>query len=176
MSTQLTISQIIDIAKVSQVLAANDIAKNPLNTQNLDAKLPRKLYMERKAVEWMYGQNPIYSTLRFTANYLYSLCGKYAATAQALISGGGGTSGGTVVNPSAPVFIEVTAAEFTTATAYDNPLLVGKNIAIFYNNINRYIYSPSEWVYTSTGFEITIPGFDAQGMNSDAVFFVYINN
>lgn len=175
MSSPLTIPQIIDIAKVSQVLSANDVAKgNVMQTGTLEPDLPRILYNERKAVEWMYGQNPTYSTLRFTANYVYALCGKYAATAQALISGGGGTQGGTAVTPSAPYLIVVQASEFATATTYNNPLLVGKNLAIFYNNIQRYLNAPSEYVNTSTGFEIKLDGFDAYGLNSDAEFFVYI--
>ena len=48
-----TIEQIIDIAKISSYLAANDIEKSQLfNNGYLDKQLPLKLYLERKAVEW----------------------------------------------------------------------------------------------------------------------------
>jgi hypothetical protein len=62
----------------------------------LDRELPTKLYMERKAVEWLYLQNPNDSTLIKTSDYLLQLCGRYSFSAQAILNGGGG-SGNSVV-------------------------------------------------------------------------------
>lgn len=50
----LTIPQIIDVAKLSQAIASVDKGKSSLFGQLPDPTLPMKLYMERKAVEWRY--------------------------------------------------------------------------------------------------------------------------
>lgn len=89
------VSQIISIAKVSEYLAAQDIAKASLFGGPIDKELATKIYMERKAVEWKYTYDPTNTTdLVLTANYLLALCGKYAAPALIIVNGG---TGGTVI-------------------------------------------------------------------------------
>lgn len=78
--------QVIRIAKVSQYLAENDIEKKGLYGGGQDLLLPRKIYCVRKNVSWMYEMNPGDSSLQGTTNYLYALCGKYAAAAQSILS------------------------------------------------------------------------------------------
>jgi len=118
------------------------------------------------------GLNPVaYSDeLYSAANYLLHLCGSYALTAQAIISGGGGGTG-TIVNPTSPYLIPITSADFANATDYNDPRIVGRNLAIFWNDIPRYL-NPNEFIYTSTGIEITVPGFDATA--NDYTLFIYI--
>ena len=87
MATEPTIPTIIQIAKISQYLAANDSAQSSaLVGSYLDTRLPRMLYMERKAVELRYDLDPTDSTLTDTANYLWALCGKYQLQAQAILA------------------------------------------------------------------------------------------
>jgi len=54
-----TIEEIIEIAKISQYLSANDIAQKGLFGGGVDNELPNKLYNIRKSVEWAhtYSQN-----------------------------------------------------------------------------------------------------------------------
>lgn len=66
-----------------------------------------------------------------------------------------GNGGGSGYKP-----IKITQADFSTATAYNNATIVGASLAIFLNEINRYL-QPDEWEATPTGINILIPGFDA---------------
>ena len=167
-----TIPEIIDIAKLSQALANLDNGRSGLFGQRPDPLLPMKLYMERKAVEWCYDLDNTDSSLTETSNYLYSLCGRYGLTAQAIINGG--TGGGAVVRPNSPYLIPITSADFASATAYNDPRIVGRNLAIFWNDIPRYIYAPTEFEYTTTGINILIDGFDATVNNY--TLYIYIIN
>lgn len=94
-----TVAQIINIAKISQYLSAQDAAKGSLFGQRLIPDTSKILYMERKAVEWLYDLDSTDDTLTLTSNYLYSLCRGYNLKASR-ISGGGG-SGGTI-SPISP--------------------------------------------------------------------------
>lgn len=78
--------QVIKIAKVSQYLAENDIDKKGLYGGGMDLLLPKKIFCVRKNVSWMYEMNPSDSSLQATTNYLYALCGRYAAAAQAILT------------------------------------------------------------------------------------------
>lgn len=95
MPTPYSVAQIIDIAKVSQYLAAEDVQKQPALWGKLDKSLSRILYIERKSVEWKYLNNQTNDTdLINSAYYLYDLCGRFGLEAQRIISNGG-TSGST---------------------------------------------------------------------------------
>lgn len=157
-----TIPDIIEIAKISGYLASDDVAKGSLYSPRLDPRIPIMLYMERSAVEWMYGQNPAYSTLRDTANYLYWLCGKYALRAMYILSQGGG---GSAVVPGAdkdgPIWVRITSADFDNATDYVNEDVEGETYFLIGNWISRVLY-PTEWEYLpGGGFRILIYGFDS---------------
>lgn len=86
----LTVAQIIDIAKISQYLALNDVQKGSLFSPRVAPVTPEVLYLERKAVEWMYDLDPGNSSLPQTSAYLYSLCRGYNLQAQQ-ISGTAGS-------------------------------------------------------------------------------------
>lgn len=86
----LTVAQILDIAKISQYLALNDVQKGSLFSPRVAPETPQILYLERKAVEWMYNLDPGNSSLPQTSAYLYSLCRGYNLQAQQ-ISGTAGS-------------------------------------------------------------------------------------
>lgn len=171
-----TVQEILDIAAVSEYLAANDVAKGSLFSQRLDPRLPLMLYMERKAVYWAYSQTPTYTDIVFTSNYLYALCGKYALSAQWIINGGGG---GTPVVPITPTddctgLVHITSADFEGdgVTVVDGDWN-NKILQIFWNDIPRFIYDPTEWSYViGGGFKILIPGFDASVNDYNLYVFV----
>ena len=56
-----TIADIIQIAKISQYLCANDVDKKGLYGGGVDLLLPDKIYNIRKSVEWAFN-NPIESS------------------------------------------------------------------------------------------------------------------
>lgn len=130
-----TPANVISIAKVSQYLATVAIANVNQYNGNLDLKLPRKLYVIRKNVEWLYALDPTNDTLIQTANFLYALCAPYSAEA-ALIAGTAG--GGIIVNPTTGtaltldgVYVQfrvgdvgapMTAGQTVLVLNYDNPI------------------------------------------------------
>lgn len=98
----LTTAQIIQIAKISQYLSANDIAKGSLFGPRKIPITPQVLYMERKAVEWLYNLDSSDSSLTLTSNYLFSLCRGYNLQAQNILNSSGGGGGGGSVTPVTP--------------------------------------------------------------------------
>jgi hypothetical protein len=86
MPTQKTIPEILNIAKVSQYLAFNDVENNVfLRGGALDRRLPLMITCERLFIQWKYEVDPADSSLRGCANYLYDLLGKYALQAENII-------------------------------------------------------------------------------------------
>lgn len=87
MADILTIPQILNIAKISQYLAAQyEANKTFLKGGVLDMTLSRKIYMERRAIQYIYNLNVNDPFLRETANYLYALCGRFAIQAQNILN------------------------------------------------------------------------------------------
>lgn len=106
----LTVAQIIDIAKISQYLAQVDVNKGNLFSPRVAPLTPQILYLERKAVEWMYNLDPANTSLFQTSQYLYSLCRGYNLQAQQISGTAGAIS---PVNPAQipnPYDFEVTAS------------------------------------------------------------------
>jgi len=172
----LTIPQKIQVGDICTYLASNDVASGALYGGRLDPRLPLMLAIETDCIRWQYDQDPATSTLVGASNYLLSLCGKYLLTALQILDEGGG---GDIINPNdpdanTPYLIPITSADFTDATNYDNPDIVGKNLAIFWNDIPKYIISPADWVSTVTGINILVPGFDSTV--NDYTLFIYIIN
>ena len=100
----LTVVDKISIAKISQFLAGNDIERSGYEGAGQDLRLPRKLYMIRKNIEWLYNLDSDDETLTVTSNYLYALCGKYTFKAQEILNtGGGGGIISPVVNTTVPI-------------------------------------------------------------------------
>lgn len=89
----LSIPTKISVAKISEYLAAQDVAQSGLFGQSINSRLPYMIYAERKAVEWLNFNNPNDDSLPATANYLMWLCGSYGLKAQQILNqGGSGTT------------------------------------------------------------------------------------
>jgi hypothetical protein len=181
---------ILDIARVSQYMVANDQQRRGLLSGGTDPRWSRMLYVEKGSLEWILGLSPSHATVEKTAYYVYALCGKWALLAQAamraagVVPGGGTTSDGSVINPetgSAVAFdfeylIPIKGTDFATATTYNDTRIVGHSLQVFWNEVNRYLEWGSEIGYTDTGIEILIDGFDAATTHSDATFKIYIKD
>lgn len=84
---ELTVPDIIKVAKISGYLASNALRGGKLIGGSVNTSLPVMIYMERKAVEHRYQQDPSNSTdLISSANYLLWLCGPYANKALLIIN------------------------------------------------------------------------------------------
>lgn len=92
----MTVAQIIEIAKISQYLSLDDKITSVYKGGVKNKSLPQLIYLVRKGVEWLNDNDPSDSGLVQAANYLYTICGKFALQAQA-ITGSGGT-----VTPTTP--------------------------------------------------------------------------
>lgn len=156
-----TTAEVIQIAKISQYLASNDIAKGSLFGARIDPMLDIILYLERTAVEWAYNQNPNYEGIYETTQYLYWLCGKYKFKAQYILANG---SGGTIA-PVVPMDdccltiypIYITAADLDENGNYINSQIVGDNVIVFFNdNDEKWHRAGGDWFeYTENGIRIT---------------------
>lgn len=105
-----SVPQIITIAKISQYLSKIDVSKGNLFGKRVASNTPQILYMERKAVEWLYDLDPTDSTLTLTANYLYSLCRGYNLQASNISGGGGSVSPIIPTTPPTPYQFIVAAS------------------------------------------------------------------
>lgn len=157
MASLFTIPEIIEIAKCSQYLANNDAAKGTLFGAVVDPTLGIKIYTIRKDVEDLYELDPTNSNgtydLEAMGNYLYGLCGKYALTAQAIISGGGGS----VVPPIDPnqyiwySFVDTVEASQDDSETYQNDLFIGAiQLNTFTVNSGTLQTSPPNFTFDST--------------------------
>lgn len=165
-----SVARTLQLAPVACYLSANYISKRRLFGGALDTQNPIKIYNVYKILKKVYDNDPVYDGLQVRADYLFELCKKWAIAATAIVDGGGGGSISPVTPPSGgtsefPIYIIET--DFSTATEYNDTRIVGKNLIIFYNEINRYLIPGSEFAYTLTGVQILIPGFDATAVGAD---------
>lgn len=137
MATQLTPTQIINIARVSQYLAGDDVAKGVLWGARKIPTSDRILYMERKAVQWMNNIDPTNSTLQLTSNYLYSICRGYNLNALAITGSGGSVSPVVPGTMPSPYEFVVTGSSFIIdgQSSKSIPTFVGWNLLFIRNNI-----------------------------------------
>lgn len=98
-NTVYPIATIINIAKISQFLASDDVSKTYLFKGGKPPveRLPRLIYIVRKSVEWLNDIDSSSSVLPGIANYLLWLCGKYINQALTILGLGGS---GAIINPS----------------------------------------------------------------------------
>lgn len=161
----LTTAEKLDIASISEYLSAVDIKKKGLYGGGVPVNLPEKIYIIRKSIAYWYALDPIDTTLVATSNYLLALCGLYGLEAQN-VSGSGGSVAPVIGSQGFPIYI--TSSNFTSATFYQNTNIIGNNIVIFLNEINRYLIG-SEFTVSSTGITINLTGFDATGFTYNLV-------
>lgn len=108
----MTVAQIINIAKISQYLADKDVSLGALFGRRITPDTPKVLYMERKAVEFLYDLDPTDDSLTLTANYLYSLCRGYNLKAQSITGGGSVAPPVPGTAPLPKIFIVNTSSSF----------------------------------------------------------------
>ena len=155
-----TVSQTISIMKVSQYLASADVANGSLFSPKLDPRLPIMLYVERRFLEAIYNADSSWEDLQQVADYGYALCWPYAPKAESIVNGGGGGSV-SPVTPTQQFPIYITEADFTSATFYPNTNIIGSNIVIFINELNRYFFNGVDFTISATGITMLVAGFDA---------------
>ena len=162
-----TVAEVVETYPIALYLSVIDINNQGLDGGGTDITLPKKIYSIGEAVRNRYNQDPTDTTLTATSNFLFAIMGKYWVMAQAIIGSGSAGSVATISNnQSFPIYI--TEADFTTATFYPNTNISGNNILIFYNQIPRYLL-PDEFVISSSGITIGLPGFDATTQEIDLV-------
>lgn len=165
-----TVAQILSYAPGAGYLSNNAVQKSGLfNRGRLNPLLPQQIFGIHYIIQKIYDNDPTYSGLFETANYLWEIMGRYGVAAQGL-SGGGSVS---PVTPSQGFPIYITQADFTTATFYPNTGVFGNNVIIYLNEINRYLIPNTEFTVDSTGVTITLPGFDAQTYDYNLVIEKY---
>ena len=159
------VTTIISNAPIACVLAGNDIANGSLFGQRQDPKLAIKIYATYIVIKKIYDNNSNYTGMVAACNYLWELMGKYGVQALNYTSGGG------VVPPITPPIssfpIVVTGGDFEPdGVSYNNPNIVGFNLMLFIGGYNQeWHFAPTDFSYTSTGFIITIPSFNANNYN-----------
>ena len=159
----LTVFEKLNIAALCESYAVVDIKQSGLYGGGVDLQLPRKIYCIRKSIQWLYDINNGDSTLEGTTNYLISLCGKYYLQAAAVIAGGGGGSV-TPIRQAQQYPIKVLGSVFapTDGKTYVNTNIVGDPVMIFIGGYNEeWHFAPTDFIYTATGIQIVIPGFNA---------------
>lgn len=155
---------ILATAPAACVLAGNAISEgSSLFGKRIDPLLDQKIYATYFIIKKIYDNDPNYAGMDVACQYLWELMGQYGVRGRAY-TGGGGMVAPSTTQSSFPIY--VTSSDFTDATNYDNPALLGQSIMIFMNEINRYLYPPQhstpEFEMTGTGVNILLDGFDAQ--------------
>lgn len=180
---QLTIPQIIEIAKVSQYLYDDAASKGTMYGSVVDPMRGIVLYVIRKDIEYIYAGNPNYAGLIPASLYLLGLCD---TRAQAFIVGGGSS-----VVPGQVTFIkspiEIFGNMFGSALGWDGvnndglTILPTYTLQVFYNSLNKFLTVDVDWTRTADGFDlipngVNVPSdFDALGANSGDIFFIFIS-
>jgi len=123
MAIQLTIPQILTIARVSQYLTVVDSqTKTMLKGRDLNRLQARLIYMERKAVQNRYDLNPSDPTLNATSNYLFSLLRNWPAAQNIINAIAEGAP--SITNPSDVAIVEGQDATFTVSVTSATPYTV----------------------------------------------------
>jgi hypothetical protein len=182
-----TVPRTIQIATVSQYLASHDVRVQQITRIGaIDPNLPISLYVERKCIQWIYDEDNDYDGLQAAADYLYALCGKYIWKAIQILDGGSGGQIAPATGGSDFTFrylIPITAADFADATNYNNTLIAGRQLEVFWKNVPNFQTTTGfQILYTPTGFQVFVDdgsggnAFNATTTNSDAEFDVFIVN
>lgn len=172
----------IAIAKVSQMLASNFVARGSLfGGGTIDPRLPVMLYVERTILEKIYNADNNYTGLQVVADYVYALCGRFAAQASAIL---GIASGGSVAPPTpAPGIlspIKIVSGDFATSTEWNGANSANVTfptdaiLQVYADSINqRFLNEGTEWTRTTLGVEILLDSFDAK--TEDYTLYIYIS-
>jgi len=144
MAIQLTIPQILTIARACQYLTVVDSnTKTVLHGGDVNQKQAQLIYMERKAVQHRYDLNPNDPTLVATSNYLFSLLRNWPL-AQIIINGVAGglpvisnpASVTKAVGQNATFTVSVTSSTSYTVQWYRNGILIPGAVGLSYTLTN----------------------------------------
>lgn len=166
-----TISNTIAVAKVTAVLASNEIAIKRAFGKSVRSleRFPLMITTEYMILEGVHSRVPGFANLQLASDYVYDLCGKFKLAAQAIVDGGGGGSIAPVTPPLGTNIYPfvITSDDFESdGISYNNPDIVGDNLMIFINEWSQqWLFAPDSFVYTSTGIEIVLNGFDANAQD-----------
>lgn len=133
-----TVSEIVSIYPIAQYLAAIDINRKGLYGGGVNNELPEKIYNIGKSVKRIFDDDPTSATLQETANYLWTLCGKYGLQALVVAQSAGNVSPITPTS-SLPLPIEfVVSASSLIATGGNSVTItafIGYNLSFNRNNV-----------------------------------------
>lgn len=175
-----TPNQVITYAEIAQYLCLYDIERETRPfAGGIDQQLPRKIYLVRKNLSWLYDKDSADTRLIPLANYLFWLLNRWGLKAEN-VTGSGGTIA--PISPSDTIKspIKITGADFVSATLWNGQNYDSINIKatytlqVFYNDIQRFLDEGTEWNRTSLGCNITLSGFSAIDFPS-VVLYIYIS-
>lgn len=116
-----TPAQVIQIARISQYLAQNDIDQSQnYNGKPVDQRHGKILSLERFGLEWAYNRNNADPTLIATAAWVYSLCIPYDQAAQNIVSQSQAAAP-TITGPGNQTLLVGQTANFTVVVASTIP-------------------------------------------------------
>lgn len=159
-----TAARILELAPTACYLSANYIDRRKLFGGSLDTINPIKIYCTYIVLKHVFDKDPNYDGMQARCNYLYELMKRWAIAAAAIVDGDNGGSVAPVTPIQSGVYpFVITSADFESdGTSYINPDIVGDNLMIFINEwTQQWLFAPDSFVYTLTGIQIVLPGFDA---------------
>ncbi len=162
-NTLLPNSTILQVGKIAQYLASNDIAnKEGLFGGALNSNLALLIYMERTIVQWQYDKDPSDTTLRASCNYLWQLYGKYGREGLVILNGntGGGIIPGFGTAPTPLQFIVSGSSPIITGESSKTiASFVGFNLIFARGNITQTTVNTEQswytWDRTTGAFTVT---------------------
>jgi len=160
-----SITRTLQLAPVACYLSANYVAKRKgLFGGTVDETNPIKIYCVYKILKYIYDKDPAYAGLQERCDYLYELLKNWALSAAAIVDGGGGGSVSPITPTTENIYpFVITSGDFQPdGVSYNNPDIVGDNLMIFINEwTQQWLFAPDSFVYTSTGIQIVLSGFNA---------------
>ncbi len=196
--TILTVPTILQVAPLAGGFAAKDRAVSKLNGGAIEPLLPDKIFFVWKRVQNRYDKDPTDTSLRATANTLWTLLGKYGLQALDSLGQGGGEviivptgSAGTVISIQGQI-VELVVGDPSQAnptgapTPNDGDTTVTLNFKvmpntenIFYNGVPVKLYPDTDFWYvpiygaTTTTYTFRDPLTDGFALKFD---FMKITN
>lgn len=146
-----TVSEILDIARVSEFLAADDQSLAGIWRGSYERNgLSRLIYIVRSSVSWLNDYNPTATTLLGKANYLFSLCQPFVGRALQILGSGGN---GTIVNPTTGVLstIRTIYLEFIVGVTASPQVVNGVNVDLPVEGDNSFVMALPNIMNASVG-------------------------